>query len=124
MPYVFSTLSNENMYVEYDKGPNDMPIVKRKVMIAGGSNVVNKHLMTPMGLATKVSDEQLEMLEANPVFQLHKKNGFITVKSTNLNPEKVAADMTTRDQSAPLVPEDYNDNSRGKPVIGKLKKVG
>lgn len=89
--YVYSTLSNDNNY--------------DGVLIAGKANVATKNLITPMGVMTKVDDSTLKHLEGNHVFQLHKKNGFITVEKYKEDADQVAADMTGRDSSAPETPE-------------------
>ena len=37
------------------------------------------------------------------------KNGFITVETAKTDAEVAAANMESRDESAPLVPEDFED---------------
>lgn len=78
--WVFSTLSNDNAYTEYTKGGSDLPIATRSVLIKGGTGVTDARLVTPQGVATEVSGDELALLEANTLFQLHKKNGFIKVE--------------------------------------------
>lgn len=123
MPHVFSTLSNDNCYTNYEKGGADMPVIRAKVLIKGGTNVANARLITPLGVVTTVTDEELVELERNPVFQKHKEKGFVRVEKKKHDPEKVAGGMKTRDLSAPLVPGDYS-NDQPTPVIGKAKKAG
>jgi len=106
MPYVFSTLSSNMDYTNHVDGGADLPIELPPVHIKGGAGVADARIITPRGVVTEVTDEQLEYLEANPVFRVHKANGFIIVETKKADPEKVAADMTGRDQSAPMVPED------------------
>lgn len=106
MLYVFSTLASDVAYTNHVPGGADLPIELPPVLIKGGAGVANDRLITPRGVATPVTEEQVEYLRANPVFQLHEENGFITVSDTNLDPDKVAADMTGRDNSAPIVPQD------------------
>lgn len=110
--FVYSTLSTDVFYVPYHEklDQNDMPIAEKDagVLIKGGANVATKHLVTPKGVVTTVSDEQLEMLEKNDLFQLHKKNGFIIVDTSKVDPEVRAADMEQRDDSAPATPNDYD----------------
>lgn len=105
--YVYSTLSAPMAYTSYKQGPADLPIPTGEIRIEGGSGVANKNLITPQGVRTEVTGEQLEQLELNPVFALHKENGFIKISDQKVDPEKVAADMKSRDNSAPLVDADF-----------------
>lgn len=100
--YIFSTLANDQMYQDWTKGGGDIPVKGRGVLIKGGAGVANRNLITPLGVATEVSDEELQLLEANEVFQTHKKLGFVVVRQKSADPEKVAADMNRADRSAPL----------------------
>lgn len=105
--YIYSTLATDVTYTLYDKGASDLPVVDKKVFIRGGTGVANKYLQTPMGVMTEVSDAELEIMKQVPLFQRHVDKGFITVEKKNVDPEVVAADMESRDVSAPLVPEDF-----------------
>lgn len=112
--FVFSTLTADQVYTRTAPGGGDMPRVVAQVFIAGGSNLSDKYLRTPIGVMTEVDDEELTVLQENPVFQMHEKNGFIKIEKKKADPEKVAADMITRDQSAPLVDADFADNEKPK----------
>ncbi|XQX20633.1 hypothetical protein ACOZ9R_10445, partial [Providencia alcalifaciens] len=63
--YVYCTLSNDQNYSVKDG----------KVFIAGQANIMTKHMYTPRGRVTEISDEQYAQLKDNHVFQLHKENG-------------------------------------------------
>lgn len=89
--YVYSTMSADVNY--------------GGVLIAGKANVANKNIVTPLGTATKVDDSALSFLESSHLFNLHKKNGFITVEKYKEDADLVAANMTGRDASAPETPE-------------------
>ena len=115
--YVFSTLASDVAYTNHEQGGADMPIDLPPVVVKGGAGVMNDRLVTPRGVATAVTEEQVEYLRANPVFKLHEKNGFVMVSETNGDPDKVAADMTGRDISAPVVPQD-NLASDAQTVVG------
>jgi hypothetical protein len=104
--YVYSTLTCDNEYASWIKN-GDQQSIERKVLIKGGHGVMNKHFITPLGVVTDVSDEDLEFLEGIDAFQQHKKNGFITVEKKKIDAEKAAANMKRRDQSAPITPADY-----------------
>ncbi|UNY40212.1 hypothetical protein KLEP174_gp08 [Pseudomonas phage vB_PcuM_ KLEP17-4] len=104
--YVYSTLSNDQRYVSYTSGASGVPKPESSIFIAGQANLMNKHFVTPRGVATKVTAEQLAELRNNDLFKLHMKNGFITVSESKMDAEIVAADMEGRDQSAPIVEQD------------------
>lgn len=119
MFYVFSTMSTDVAYAVYGEKVNDMPTIERQIVINGGANVATKNLITPRGVMTSVSDEDMELLSADPVFQMHKQNGFIAVEKKAADPEKVAAGMEARDQSAQLETGDFEE---GKEPKTKIKK--
>lgn len=124
MPYVFSTITNDITYCDYIKGGADLPVLKSKILIKGGTGVATKHLVTALGISTKVTDEELAILKENDGFVRHMEKGFITFRDSNENPEKVASDMVTRDKSSPIVPQDYDPDSEGaKPIEEKLSNV-
>lgn len=107
--YIFSTMSAAVCYTAWNKGASDLPIVHKKVTINGTAGIADKFLRTPRGAVTRVTEEELSILEADSVFQLHKANGFVTVEETNADIDAVVANMEGRDQSAPLVPGDFKD---------------
>lgn len=98
--YVYSTMSAS---VRYDIGGG------RDVLIAGGANVPNKHMVTSAGVVTTVSAADLELLENNRVFGIHKQNGFIRIEAKRHDVEKVAVDMERADASAPDTEADAAD---------------
>ena len=106
--YVFSTLANDQNYTNWLKGGGDVPIKGYSVLIKGGTGVANDRLITPMGISTEINELDLSELENNVVFQKHKASGFIVVKQKAADPEKVAADMNRKDESAPLTEADYS----------------
>lgn len=121
MKHVYSTLAVDMTYAAWRKGPDGRAIEQvheQSVHINGGAGIASRHLITPLGVHTQITDEQAELLEADPTFRLHKANGFIRVEDDRVDVEKVVADMTARDESAPLVPEDYEGVENGPvPVV-------
>lgn len=109
--YIFSTLANDQTYQNWQSGEGGVPQPAHKVFVKGGAGVANDRLVTPLGVATEVSDLDLAELEKNSVFVLHRKNGFITIRSKSADPEKVAADMNRADKSAPLTPANVLDHA-------------
>lgn len=121
--HVFSTLANDQRYTNYVSNPEGAPIVTGEVLIKGGAGVANDRFITPLGVHTEISEEQLAELEKNQVFIRHKRDGFVTIQQRRADPEKVATDMNAKDKSRPLTPADYLDKevdaviSGGKEVV-------
>lgn len=107
--HVFSTLANDQRYVNYASNPEGIPLPTSDILIRGGAGIANERLITPLGVHTEIPEEHLAALEQNPVFIKHKQNGFITVQARRADPEKVATDMNAKDKSKPLTPADYLD---------------
>ena len=105
--YIFSTLANDQLYQNWLTGGNDLPSKGHAVHIKGGTGVANDRLITPMGVATEITEEDLGELEKNPVFQQHKEKGFVVIRQKKAETEKVASDMNLKDESAPLTDADY-----------------
>jgi len=104
--FVYSTSSNSSAYILFEHA-EDMPIEKQRVTIYGGANVPNKQLVTPRGVVTEVSDEELDFLMKNDGFLQHMKAGFITVEKRKVDVDKVVANMEPKDKSAPLTSKDF-----------------
>lgn len=106
MPHVISTATSGVDFTLYAMGKDQHKPVK-KISIAGGSNVANKHLVTPMGVATEVSEDDLQELLSLQIFQRQMDRGFFRVVNSKRDPEQVitSTGMETADESAPLTPE-------------------
>lgn len=130
MPYIVSTLSNDNVFADYNRGDAGAggmgrpAVTKTSVTINGGANVANG-LRTPEGVLTSVSEEELAFLQSHRNFQQQVDAGFLKVMSREADPDKVADDMTDRDQSAPLNEGkgDFEGNGRAAGVAPKKSKV-
>lgn len=124
MPVVYSTATSDINYCDYWPGlaTEASSRLKRKVLIKGGANLapVAGRLVTPLGMATIVSDDELAFLEVNSAFQRHIERGFMRVEKGNKSRDAnvVAKDgMTPRDGSAPLT-KDSKDYLKGAtPVV-------
>lgn len=103
--FVASTLTNAQEYTVYS-ADGLSPV--RSIRINGGHGLNNRHLITLNGAITEVNDQDLELLRKNPLFQRHVDNGFITVTSDD-NAERVAGDLESRDDSAPLNQNDVDE---------------
>jgi hypothetical protein len=104
--HIYSTLTCDNIYHRTIPGGADIPLFTDDVMIKGGAGIANDRLITPRGVVTTITEEQLESCRSDPVFKMHEKNGFIQVGENLIDADVAAADMVGRDQSAPLVPAD------------------
>lgn len=118
--FIYSTLTANTAYAVYAESGDGSPSFERQILIKGGSNVADKHFITPYGVMTEVSDEDLATLKTNPVFQKHLDGGFLKIQSRKNDAEVVASDMTGRDQSAPLVDADFEEDKQ--PITTKKKK--
>ncbi|TCJ96150.1 hypothetical protein EV694_1702 [Volucribacter psittacicida] len=114
MPYVFSTLSCDNRYTSYTKTNSDIQVPSKGILIKGGAGVMNDRFITPMGVVTEVSKEELDILESNPVFRLHKEKGFIVVQDKKSDVDKVASVMNQDDGGSPLTDEKIRKMNRSK----------
>ena len=113
MPYVYSTLTADQAYSIW-KGGNEIKRPERICLIRGGANVANKQLVTPMGVATFVTEQQLELLNQCDGYLRHKKAGYIREDRKDVGVEKAVADLKPKDESAPLVPQDFDDKKAPK----------
>lgn len=116
--FVISTLTNDTSYGPYREGGADLPHKQTRVVIAGGANRADRdnRLWTPKGVATAITDEQLALCMADPIFIKHKERGFIVVTEREVNPDDVAvSDMTGRSKDAPITPEEVALENAKKP---------
>jgi hypothetical protein len=112
MPHVYSTATNDIAYAEYHPASSDGALrsIKRKMVIRGGAGLpARRTLITRYGVGTEVSDDGLEWLLTIPAFQRHMQAGFIKHFKASKDGDKVAADMSQRDGSSQLVPNDFSD---------------
>lgn len=105
--HIYSTLTADQEYRGYTEGK--VKTVKWKVVIKGGANIAGKNLITPMGVLTTVTDEEMGLLETNPSFKRHVERGFITVEKKKVGVEDVVKNMKKKDKSAPKVAGDFKD---------------
>src|SRR6059058_692352 len=82
---VFSTLTCDNVYSDY-KDTNGHPVPTRSVLVKGGAGVANDRVITPRGVATMVTEEDVALLQRNSVFKLHMDNGFVTIEAVTRPP--------------------------------------
>lgn len=135
MPFVYSTATCDNIFPVYEenKEPGKAHSIKHSVPIKGGANLAKGkgEFVTKYGIRTEVSDSDLALLKENAEFMRMVKDGFMFIDERKRNAEEVASDMEARDESAPLVPQDYEpidkdaDEMRAAPKdAGEAKAVG
>ena len=111
MPYIYSTLSNDQDYALYPNksDPKGIPQIVKTVHVKGKANIIDKTtFVTPKGVVSEVTEEELKVLEKIQAFRDHKKAGFIKVDANEADPKKVAAaDLEPKDRSAQLVAGDF-----------------
>jgi len=121
MPYVYSTITASQAYTLYGEAPDGgLPPAKQICIIAGGSNTPDKHFITPRGVVTQVTDEQLRLLNQCPAYLRHKAAGYLTEDKVERKADVVAKEMKAKDGSAPKTPEDFQEDK--KPITNKKSK--
>lgn len=122
MPYIVSTHSADNEYIEWISNPGGINIKKEfaegksSVVIKGGHGVAQKSgtrgIFTPEGVVTKVTDVELEFLMRNSTFQQQVKAGGMKVV-TKGKPDgaEVSKDMSMS-RDTPLTSKDFLKGGR------------
>lgn len=114
--HVYSTLTCSQRYVKYHPAvAGGVPREERAVLIKGGTNVADKHFLTPKGVVTTITEEEYELLQQNELFKGHVDRGFIKVEKGRADVEKVASDMEARSPDAPIRPEDFQIGGQYEP---------
>lgn len=122
MAYITSRMAGGVDYAFYKKGPNGINVVTETISINGGADVIDKRtLITPDGVVTSVTDEELEKLKTHPLFKIHLQNGGITIKDTEKSANKAGEELE-KDKSSQITPEDYEKGNDKKQMIGGKKK--
>lgn len=130
MPLIVSTMTDSVEYTQYRHSEGGgTPEAIKSVIVKGGANLAQKRLVilgegsTKAGISTRVTDEELEFLEAHPLFQTHKKGGFIEVtKFSKTDPEKLAKEMALDKASSQITEADTDPKNPDARLKGhKLK---
>jgi hypothetical protein len=118
MPFIASTLACDNRYALFSDNPSGARQTLKSVLIRGGAGVASQPhalangVLTPHGIVTSVTDEELELLQSNVHFQGHLSGGFLKIMKSEVKPEKAAADMNKKDESRPLDESDTKEGGR------------
>lgn len=115
--FVVSTCSTAIKFVDYHEHSltrGQIPQIKRSLTIRGGANLMNKHLFTPNGVATPITESDLAFLTANAMFMAKVADGFFSIIGDDGDTERRARDMWAKDGTAPKTEADFarrNDQS-------------
>ena len=90
------------------------------VLINGGADVINKTtLETPKGVMTEITDEELEFLEKQWLFQEKVKQGSYEIVKSQKEAEKATKKRgKVKDKGSQLTAEDFKDAGLTPPVVG------
>jgi len=124
MVYVYSTLTSAMVYTFYRKLDGVGNVVEHEVRIEGGANLADKNVITPRGVMTAISEDDAALLKDHPVYKMHNANGFVTIEDRKYDIERVVSDLTSKDASAPIVPQDFLDSDSGAKPIEVVSKKG
>jgi hypothetical protein len=105
--HIYSTLTSSQDYGFHKELPAGGVETVKVVHINGGHGLTNIHGIMLQGTETVISDEDYELLKTNHTYQVHVKNGFITVNK-KMDIEKAISDLAQRDGSAPVTQEDVD----------------
>lgn len=116
MPYITSTATNGTDYTLYRTTDAGVTVPYKTISIKGGANCLDKKLyVTPNSVATKVSEEDYELLKNHPEFIRHLQAGFLKV--TKIMKEDNNKGMVAEDKSAQLTPEKYKKRGKKAPTV-------
>lgn len=116
MSYVTSKMGAGVIYAIYGKTAGGLPFVQKEIEVKGGTGVMNKNLITPEGVVTSLSDEDIELLKVNPLFKLHQENGYVRIHKTE---KAKLTDMQEKDNSAQKTASDYTKKGKKAPKVSK-----
>ena len=109
MPYIVSTLSSDQAYTQWNRPEVDSksrisrPAIKGAVIVVKGkANITTKNLITPEGILTSVTEDELAILKTIKDFNSAVSAGYLKVIGREAPIAKVVRDMKDRDESAPL----------------------
>lgn len=120
--FITSRLAGGVDYAFYEKAANGTNIVVDTISVKGGSDVNDKRtLLTPIGVVTELTKDQLDKLMTHPVFKKHLENGYITINDNEKAAQK-AGEKLEVDKSAQLTPDDYVNGNDKKDMIAAPKK--
>ena len=128
MPVIYSTLTADQYYI-LPKPPIQnaksvtKPVADFAFLVKGGANLTDRRLVTPLGVATQCTDEELEKLKQVKAFANHMAGGYIKVEAKERSVDAAAKDMTPKDQSAPNNAEEIKKKGKANGVKSDAIKI-
>lgn len=111
---VVSTLTAPVRYqLHKSDGRGAAPRTVREVLVKGGAGLADRFLQTVGAVETVIDAEQAEFLSQHRLFKKHQAAGFVKIVEADVDAESVAADMASRDGSAPMVDADFEAKAAG-----------
>jgi hypothetical protein len=120
MPTIISTLTDSVDYTQYRaQAGGGTPEAIRHVTVKGGARLAQKRLLllnegpsSKNGVATEVTEDELEFLQGHPLFKTHVENGFIQVlKTVKVDAEKASKDMAKDTKSSQITDADLDEKN-------------
>lgn len=122
MPFVVSGLASGTEYTTYETVAGGKMVPVGSIHVNGGAGVADRRtLVTPRGVVTSVTEEEAARLKTDPVFQIHEKNGLVTILNRDPRDADKAARDFDRDKSAQVTDADYKARGRKAPKTGKAE---
>lgn len=111
MVYIYSTIPHDVEFPVWKKGV-DLPRKVHSITINGGAGVVSKkHLHTPRGVVTIITEDDYKILKENKSFCRKVERGFLKVEHTQKDADEVGEKMNEA-PSAPLTPQNEEKRLR------------
>ena len=120
--YIASKMSAPVDYAFYSKGASGINVVTKTIHVYGGADVINKKtLLTPEGVVTELSDDDINMLKTHSLFIEHQKNEVVAICGSEKEAKKVAKTLE-EDKSSQITPKDYEKGNSKKDMTGGKRK--
>lgn len=129
MHYVYSTLPFDQNYNIYTLTPDGVPILSATIGVKGGAQVADGtgfNIETPLGLVTRVTDEEAGLLSSHDVFKKHMRDGFVKIEASRQDVDKVVSgDMVLPDetQGAPMTEQSIEKIHKQKGITVKAEQT-
>jgi len=110
--YIYSTCPQDYAFAVWQLLPDGSSKAIRHILVKGGAQLAvqaGAGFHTPLGVVTKVSDEELDLLRKDWSFNHYVSQGFMHIDSNKIDVEKAAGDMNIDVPGAPISESDILD---------------
>lgn len=123
MKYIVSHAAASCEFPRWVRTPNGVT-AESAVLIKGGADVIDKKTMeTPKGVITEVSDEELEFLKKQDLFNKKVAAGYYEIVESETKAKKQAKTRTVKkDKGAQLTAKDFEEAGLTPPMVGSEEK--